>query len=90
MNILPVIVRELRAGARQPANYWLRMLGAAFVVLGGEGVFEGCHETVRVGAGSTGIIPAGLPDHGVLKQVGEKPLIVLLVDLAPPAERVLA
>ncbi len=33
MNVLPVIVRELRAGARQRATYWLRVLGAAFVVL---------------------------------------------------------
>ena len=32
-NVLPVIVRELRAGARQPAVYWLRMFGAGFVVL---------------------------------------------------------
>ncbi len=25
----PVIVRELRAEARRPANYWLRVAGAA-------------------------------------------------------------
>ena len=33
LNVFPVIVRELRAGARQPAVYWLRMFGAGFVVL---------------------------------------------------------
>ena len=36
MNLLPIITRELRAEARQPVNYGLRMLGAAVltVVLG--------------------------------------------------------
>jgi ABC-type transport system involved in multi-copper enzyme maturation permease subunit len=29
MNVLPVVVRELREQARQPATYWLRLLGAA-------------------------------------------------------------
>ena len=33
MTILPVIKRELRAEARRPFNYWLRVLGAAVAVL---------------------------------------------------------
>ncbi len=33
MNVLPVIVRELRAGARQPLNYWSRVLGAGVVIV---------------------------------------------------------
>ena len=35
MTVLPVIVRELRASARQPFTYSLRMLGAAVLLLAG-------------------------------------------------------
>ena len=31
MSILPVIARELRAQARQPLTYWLRVVGALLV-----------------------------------------------------------
>ena len=33
MNVLPVINRELRAEARSPFTYWLRVLGAGTVIL---------------------------------------------------------
>jgi len=33
MNVLPVIVRELRAESRSPFTYWLRVLGAGAVVM---------------------------------------------------------
>lgn len=33
MSAWPVIVRELRAEARRPANYWLRVIGAGLVLL---------------------------------------------------------
>lgn len=32
MNLLPVITRELRAEARHPSTYWLRVLGAGAVI----------------------------------------------------------
>ncbi len=35
MTVLPVIVRELRASARQPFTYYLRVLGAAALLLAG-------------------------------------------------------
>jgi ABC-type transport system involved in multi-copper enzyme maturation permease subunit len=38
MNVLPVITRELRAQARQPFTYWLRMLGL-MAMLGVAGAF---------------------------------------------------
>src|SRR5688572_26045665 len=33
MNVTPVIVRELRAEARNPVNYWIRVIAAALLVL---------------------------------------------------------
>jgi ABC-type transport system involved in multi-copper enzyme maturation permease subunit len=33
MSAWPVIVRELRAEARRPANYWLRVIGAGLLLL---------------------------------------------------------
>ncbi len=33
MNVLPIIVRELRAEARRPVNYWLRTFGAALLTV---------------------------------------------------------
>lgn len=33
MNVLPVIVRELRAESRSPFTYWLRALGAGAVIM---------------------------------------------------------
>ena len=33
MNVLPVITRELRAEARSPFTYWLRVLGAGAVIV---------------------------------------------------------
>jgi len=38
MNVLPVITRELRAQARQPFTYWLRMLGLV-AIIGAAGAF---------------------------------------------------
>lgn len=38
MNVLPVITRELRAQARQPFTYWLRVLGLV-AMLGAAGAF---------------------------------------------------
>jgi ABC-type Na+ efflux pump permease subunit len=38
MNVLPVITRELRAQARQPFTYWLRMLGLV-AMIGAAGAF---------------------------------------------------
>lgn len=38
MNVLPVITRELRAQARQPFTYWLRVLGLG-AMLGAAGAF---------------------------------------------------
>lgn len=38
MNVLPVITRELRAQARQPFTYWLRVLGLV-AMLGATGAF---------------------------------------------------
>jgi len=35
MNVLPVVVRELRAQARQPFTFWLRMLGVVALLSGG-------------------------------------------------------
>lgn len=35
MNVLPVITRELRAQARQPFTFWLRMLGVAALLVCG-------------------------------------------------------
>lgn len=35
MNVLPVIVRELRTQARQPFTYWLRVLGVAALLVCG-------------------------------------------------------
>ena len=35
MNVLPVITRELRAQARQPFTFWLRMLGVVALLGGG-------------------------------------------------------
>ena len=33
MNVLPVLVRELNAESRRPANYWLRVVGPAALLL---------------------------------------------------------
>ena len=33
MNAAPVIVRELRAEARNPVNYWIRVIGAALLLI---------------------------------------------------------
>ncbi|MBA4150292.1 MAG: ABC transporter permease subunit [Verrucomicrobia bacterium] len=33
MNVTPVIVRELRAEARNPVNYWIRVIAAALLLL---------------------------------------------------------
>jgi len=49
MNILPVITRELRAQARQPFTFWVRVLGAVallfpvivFAINGGLEINEG-------------------------------------------------
>ncbi len=38
MNLLPVVTRELRAQARQPFTYWLRMLGLV-AMIGAAGAF---------------------------------------------------
>ena len=38
MNVLPVITRELRAQARQPFTYWLRVLGLV-AMIGAAGAF---------------------------------------------------
>jgi len=35
MNVMPVIVRELRSQARQPFTFWLRMLGVGALLGGG-------------------------------------------------------
>lgn len=35
MNVLPVITRELRAQARQPFTYWMRVVGVAVLLFGG-------------------------------------------------------
>ena len=35
MNVLPVAMRELRAQARQPFTFWLRMLGVVALLCGG-------------------------------------------------------
>src|SRR6266487_337978 len=32
MNLLPVIVRELRAQSRQPMTYWLRVIGIGAII----------------------------------------------------------
>ncbi len=37
MTVWPVIVRELRAEARRPFNYWLRLLGAGALLLAAAG-----------------------------------------------------
>ncbi len=32
MNLLPVIIRELRAQSRQPMTYWLRAIGIGAIL----------------------------------------------------------
>ena len=50
MNALPVIVRELRAEARHPFTYWLRVLGAGAVV--GMAIFYGLANGLRPDGGA--------------------------------------
>src|SRR5689334_20431907 len=45
MSVLPVIIREMRAQARQPLTYWLRIVGGISVIGAIAAAFWAVHET---------------------------------------------
>src|SRR2546430_8847976 len=60
MSVLPVIVRELRAQARQPLAYWLRLAGGFSLVAAIASAFWAL-QTTRAWAGSPWIARGGNP-----------------------------
>src|SRR5712672_2069539 len=66
MSALPVIIREMRAQARQPLTHWLRMVGGISVVgaiaaalwsVGGMGFFAGSSQDSSVVVGWSSYSP---------------------------------